>query len=39
MTEQQNQHHDSDGVADAVAAIAVITIIIAAAVFWLSGMH
>jgi hypothetical protein len=39
MTEQNQAAKDSgDGMADAIAATAVITIVIAAVVFWLSGM-
>jgi hypothetical protein len=38
MSEQNQAVNDKgDGVADAIAATAVITIVIAAVVFWLSG--
>jgi len=36
MSEQQKTH--SDGAADAFAAIAVITIVVVTAVFWLSNL-
>ncbi len=39
MSDEANkQGSSSDGTADAVAALAMITIVIVAAVFWLSGL-
>lgn len=38
MTEQGNTPKDSDGMADAIAATAVISIIVVALYIWLSGM-
>jgi hypothetical protein len=38
MSEQnQSVNDEGDGIADAIAATAVITIVIAAVIFWLSG--
>lgn len=37
MSEQNQQRHD-DSVADAVAAIAILALVVATAVYWLSGM-
>lgn len=34
-----NQPHNPDGAADMVAVIAIITIIVATVVYWLSGMN
>jgi hypothetical protein len=34
-----SQDRNQDGVADAFAVIAIITIVVVTAVFWLSGMH
>ncbi len=39
MSEQNTVEKDSgDGVADAIAAVAAITVVIAAVVYWLSGL-
>jgi hypothetical protein len=38
MSEQQNQERTSDGVADAIAATAVIGVFILTLYLWLSGM-
>lgn len=38
MSEQSNQEKDTDGSADVIATLAIMTIVIYAAYFWLSGM-
>jgi hypothetical protein len=35
---EQTQQNDRDGVADAVATVAIITILVCATVFWLHSM-
>lgn len=36
--QHQSDKHAGDGMADAIASLAVITIIVATVVFWLAGM-
>ena len=38
MSDEQQTERDADGMADAVAATAVITMIVVIAAYWLSGM-
>ena len=38
MSEQSNQEKDTDGSADVIATLAIMTVVICAAYFWLSGM-
>ncbi len=38
MTENTQQEQNSDGTADACATVAIISIVVAATVFWLSGL-
>jgi hypothetical protein len=38
MTEQQNLERDADGVADSIAATAIISLVVFTLYLWLSGM-
>jgi len=38
MSEELNQERDADGVADSIAATAVISVIVLTLYLWLSGM-
>jgi hypothetical protein len=38
MSDQVNEERDEDGAADAIAAVAIITIVIVTMYIWLSGM-
>jgi hypothetical protein len=38
MSEQSNQEKDTDGSADVIATLAIMTVVIYAVCFWLAGM-
>ena len=38
MSDQINQEREADGVADAIAVTAIITVVVLALYLWLSGM-
>lgn len=38
MSEQSNQEKDNDGSADVIATLAIMTVVIYAVCYWLSGM-